>query len=202
MGTLDTFKVMKVDDFGENLVSFRTSRACPLLGILFLVAGAGIVLQLLVSNQSTSLFSLCAFCSVVAIVFICCGVSLISYRRQVTLDENTNRIEVYESSVIGKRKACYHFSEITNIELARDNECIFSLHAKLWVVRTYVRHHDVFIIEKVFSSLDLSEARRAADKLSFATQTKVAYTSDDTQSLGISRQHAGRVAKTAIRSMA
>lgn len=173
MGAFSTFKVMSVDNLGSDNFSFRTTRACFTLGLLFMLAGLGIVFQLIAAKYSHSLPAFCAVCFIVAVVFMICGITLMVYKRRVCVSEGDQKIEVVESCLTGSRKAVYHFSEITNIELVRDNKCIFSLHAKLWIVRAYVKHYNTIFTEKLFACMNLSEARKVAERLSYTTHANI-----------------------------
>ncbi len=167
MGALSTFKVMKSEDFGGDTITFRTSRVCSVLGFLFLVAGLGIILQLWSGKHLLTMPWFCVICFVVSLGFIMAGLILVSYRKYVTLSKTAQKIELTESSILGVRATAFHFNEITNFELTKDCECLFSTHANLWVIKAYVEHGKSISVEKLFASISPVEAKKAAETLSF-----------------------------------
>lgn len=169
---MSTFKIMKVEDFGHEIITFRTSRVCSFLGALFILAGLGIVFQLMVGKLFFTLFSFCIFCLVVAGAFIMAGLVLVTYRKTVTMNSFEEKVELLESSILGVRTTAFHFNEIMNIELTRDSECIFSNHAKLWVVKAYL-HHEDFVVEKIFATVNPTEAKYAAETLASAANKEL-----------------------------
>lgn len=167
MGALSAFKVMKFEDFGQDVVVFRTSRVCRVLGSLFGFAGLGIVFQLLAGRAFLSMFSFCLFSLAVAGFFLLAGLVLITYKKTVTMDLGQHRVSLEETSIIGIRTAAFHFDEIMSVELTRDSECLFSNNASLWVVKVYL-HHEDFSVEKIFATINPAEAKQAAETLAYA----------------------------------
>ncbi len=173
MGLLSSFKVMNVHDFDDEIITFRTSRACSVLGVLFIIAGAGILYQLLAGKLFFTLFTFCLFCLVVAAGFLLAGLVLITYRKSVSLDKMQKKIELEESSILGVRITAFHFDEVMNVELTRDSECLCSKNASLWVVKVYVRHNNGFSVEKLFASVSPAEAKYAAESISMACRKEL-----------------------------
>ena len=173
MGVLSSFKVMKVEDFDQDVITFRTSRACSVLGALFLVAGVGIICQLLAGKLFFTLFAFCLFCLFVSAAFLLAGLVLLTYRKSVSLDKMQQKIELLESSILGVRTTAYHFDELMNIELTRDSECLGAKHASLWLVKAYISHANGFATEKLFASASPSEAKFAAETISCACRKEL-----------------------------
>jgi len=168
MGLLSSFKVMSVQGIDQDLVTFRTSRACSVLGILFMLAGAGIIYLLLAGRLFFTLFTFCLFCLFVSAAFMLAGLILMTYRKSVSLDRMQKKIELEESSILGVRLTAFHFDEVMNIELTRDSECICAKHASLWLVKAYIRHCSGFSVEKLFASVSPSEAKYVAETISIS----------------------------------
>lgn len=173
MGVLSSFKVMKVEDLDQDIITFRTSRACSVLGVLFLIAGAGIIFQLLAGKLFFTLFAFCLFCLVVSAAFLLAGLILLTYRKSVSLDKMQQKIELEESSILGVRITAFHFEEVMNIELTRDSECLGTKNASLWLVKAYVCHPHGFSVEKLFASVSPSEAKYVAETISCACQKEL-----------------------------
>lgn len=173
MGLLSSFKVMNVHDFDDDIITFRTSRACSVLGVLFIIAGGGILYQLLAGKLFFTLFAFCLFCLVVAAGFLLAGLVLITYRKSVSLDKMQKKIELEESSILGVRITAFHFDEVMNVELTRDSECLCSKNASLWLVKVYVRHNNGFSVEKLFASVSPAEAKYAAESISMACRKEL-----------------------------
>ncbi|GAB4269672.1 MAG: hypothetical protein Kow0029_05830 [Candidatus Rifleibacteriota bacterium] len=167
MGALSTFKVMKVEDYGNDVVTFRTSRVCTLLGALFIFAGLGIVFQLLVGKLFFTLFSFCLFCLFVSGGFLLAGLILVTYNKTVKMNVAEQKVVLLESSLLGARSTAFHFNELMSVELTRESECIFSNHGKLWVVKAYL-HHEDFAVERIFATINPVEAKQAAETLAHA----------------------------------
>lgn len=168
MGLLSSFKVMSVQGIDQDIVTFRTSRACSVLGILFMLAGAGIIYLLLAGRLFFTLFTFCLFCLFVSAAFLLAGLILMTYRKSVSLDRMQKKIELEESSILGVRLTAFHFDEVMNIELTRDSECICAKHASLWLVKAYIRHCSGFSVEKLFASVSPSEAKYVAETISIS----------------------------------
>jgi len=169
MGFLSSFKVMKIEGHDSDTVSFRTSRACVLLGALFIFAGIGIIIQLLRGKLFFSLFWFCLFCLAVSAGFILAGLVLITYRKYVGITRSQRKIALMESSILGVRSSAYHFDELMNVELTRDSECFLTNTANLWVVKLFFNDGDGFVVERVFSSICAREAKYAAEIIAIAT---------------------------------
>lgn len=174
MGALSTFKGMKVEEsFSGDEITFRTSRVCRVLGFLFFTAGIGIIFQLLIYKLFFTLFSFCVFCFVVAFGFMFAGVILMSYKKKVVFNKAKQKFELSESSILGVRKASYHFNEVLNFELTKSSECIFSNKANLWVVKAYFKYHNDFTVEKIFTSLSPLDAKDAAEVIGYIVNKEV-----------------------------
>ncbi|KAF1080721.1 MAG: hypothetical protein GQF41_3131 [Candidatus Rifleibacterium amylolyticum] len=187
MGFLSSFKVMKVEDNGGDVVTFRTSRACVLLGALFIFAGIGIITQLLRGKLFFSLFEFCICCLAVSAGFILAGLVLVTYRKRVDIYRSQFKIALLESSILGVRSTACHFDEVLNVELARSSECIFTNTASLWVVKVFVRDGDGFAVERVFSSICAREAKLAAESIAFAAGKELVFSCMPEERLILSR---------------
>ncbi len=187
MGFLSSFKVMKVEDDGCDVITFRTSRACVLLGALFIFAGIGIIAQLLLGKLFFSLFEFCMCCLAVSAAFILAGLVLVTYRKRVDLTRSQSRISLVESSILGVRATACHFDELLNVELTRNSECLFTNTANLWVVKVFIRDGESFSVEKVFSSICAREAKFAAEAIAFATGKELVFSCMPEERLILSR---------------
>jgi hypothetical protein len=157
---------MKVEDYGLDITTFRTSRVCSVLGSLFFLAGIGILFQLLAGKYFYSLPSFCVFCLVISGLFFLAGLVLITYKKTVRIHKIERKVVLSESSILGMRTTAFHFDEIMNIELTKDGDCILKNHATLWMVKVYLQHEH-FAVEKVFVTVNPSEAKQAAESLAF-----------------------------------
>ena len=164
---MSAFKVMKFEDFGQDIVVFRTSRVCKVLGMLFALAGAGIIFQTLVGKAFFNMFSFCVFSLSVAVLFLVAALILLTYKKSVTMDLKEQKVTLEELSILGIRSTAFHFDEIMNVELTRDSECLLSNHASMWVVKAYLQHED-FSVEKIFATISPAEAKHAAQTLAYA----------------------------------
>jgi hypothetical protein len=164
---------MNIQGIDQDVVTFRTTRACSVLGVLFLFAGAAIIYQLLAGKLFFSLFAFCVFCLLVASGFILAGLILVTYRKSASLDKMQQKIVLEESSILGVRITAFHFDEVMNVELTRDSECFCSNHASLWIVKTYVSHGGGFSVEKVFASVSPAEAKYVAETVSIACRKEL-----------------------------
>ena len=173
MGLLSSFKVMNVCDLDQDIVTFRTSRACSVLGIGFIIAGSSILYKLLAGKLFFTLFAFCLFCLMVAGAFLLAGLILVTYRKSVSLDRMQKKIELEEASLLGVRLTAYHFDDITNVELTRDSECFCAKSASLWVVKVYVRQSHGFAVEKIFASINPAEAKYVAESISLACRREL-----------------------------
>lgn len=173
MGTLSSFKVMKVDESEDDVIVLRTSRVCGVLGMLFILAGLGILFQLYIGRQFVSLFAFCLFGFMVAVAFIIAGLVLVTYRKNVRLCKQSKKISLLESSILGVRTTAYDFDEITNVELTRDCECILANHARMWLVKLYVCHGDSITVERVFATVSPYDAKQAAESIAFAANKEL-----------------------------
>lgn len=173
MGLLSSFKVMKVQDFDHEIITFSTSRVCRVLGAMFIFAGLAIILQLLLGHLFFTLFAFCIFCLLVSGAFILAGLVLITYRRSVKIDKGQQRIELSESSMLGVRNTAFHFEDLLSVELTRDSECLLSKTASLWLVKAYVRHCDGISVERVFATICPTDAKFAAETISFAARKEL-----------------------------
>lgn len=173
MGLLSTFKVMKVLDCDDSHVALRTSRACSVLGFMFIFAGLAIVFHLLVGKLFYSLLPLCMIGLALAFAFVMSGLILFTYNRQVRINKAEQKLWLRESSVLGVRDVAYHFDEIISVELTRDCECFCSRTASLWVVKVYFSDSNGFSAEKIFTTIYPSEAKFAAETLSFAAKKEL-----------------------------
>ncbi len=187
MGFLSSFKVMKVEDNGGDVITFRTSRACVLLGAMFIVAGIGIITQLLRGKLFFSLFEFCICCLAVSAAFILAGLVLVTYRKRVDIFRSQFKIALLESSILGVRSTACHFDEVLNVELTRNSECFFSNSASLWVVKVFVRDGDSFAVEKVFSSICAREAKSAAETIAFVSGKELIFSCMPEERLILSR---------------
>jgi hypothetical protein len=167
MGAFSAFKVMKFEDFGQDVAIFRTSRVCRVLGGLFIFAGLGIVFKLLVGKLFFSMFSFCLFSLAVAGAFLLAGLVLFTYRKTVIMNSSEQKVLLEESSILGIRSTAFHFDEIMSVELTRDSECFLSNTGTLWVVKVYLQHDD-FSVEKVFATINPAEAKHAAQTIAYA----------------------------------
>ncbi len=173
MGLLSSFKVMNVQGLDQDIITFRTTRACSVLGLLFLFAGSAIIYQLMAGRLFFSLFTFCIFGLLVAFAFILSGLILFTYRKSASLDKMQQKIILDESSLLGVRITAFHFNEVMNVELTRDSECFCSSHASLWIVKAYVSHGGGFSVEKVFASVSPSEAKYVAETISLACRKEL-----------------------------
>ncbi|NLF95238.1 MAG: hypothetical protein GX569_00780 [Candidatus Riflebacteria bacterium] len=178
---------MKVEDNGGDVVTFRTSRACVLLGALFIFAGIGIITQLLRGKLFFSLFEFCICCLAVSAGFILAGLVLVTYRKRVDIYRSQFKIALLESSILGVRSTACHFDEVLNVELARSSECIFTNTASLWVVKVFVRDGDGFAVERVFSSICAREAKLAAESIAFVAGKELVFSCMPEERLILSR---------------
>jgi len=169
MGFLSSFKVMKIEGHDSDTVTFRTSRVCVALGALFIIAGIGIIIQLLRGKLFFSLFGFCLFCLAVSAGFILAGLVLVTYRKDVGITRSQRKISLLESSILGVRSTAYHFDELLNVELTRNSECFLTNTANLWVVKVFINDGDGFSVERVFSSICAREAKYAAEIIAVAT---------------------------------
>jgi hypothetical protein len=169
MGFLSSFKVMKVEDDGRDILTFRTSRACVLLGALFILAGGGIIAQLLGGRLFFSLFKFCMVSLAISAAFILAGLILITYRKRVDLIRSQNKIRMVESSILGVRTNACHYDELLSVELTRAAECFLASSPHLWVVKVFIKDGDDFLVEKVFSSISAREAKFAAETIACTT---------------------------------
>ncbi len=169
MGFLSSFKVMKIEDNGSDTITLRTSRACALLGALFIFAGVCVIAQLLRGKLFFSLFAFCMGCLAVSAAFILAGLVLVTYRKHVSLIRSQSKISLLESSILGVRSTACHFDELLNVELTRNSECVFTNTANLWVVKVFIKDGDGFSVEKVFSSICAREAKFAAETIAMTT---------------------------------
>jgi hypothetical protein len=167
MGALSTFKVMKMEDYDTDIVTFRTSKVCNVLGSLFLLAGSGIMIQILVRKLFFSMFNFCLFCSVVSAGFLMAGIILVSYKKYVTMNTKEQKFVLNERSIHGIRNSAFHFDEIMSIELTRDSECVLANHASLWVIKVYLQH-DGFAVEKIYATINPLEGKKAAETIAEA----------------------------------
>lgn len=173
MGTFSTFKVMKVEESEDDVIVLRTSRVCGVLGMLFILAGLGILFQLYVGGQFASLFVFCLFGLMVAVAFLLAGLVLVTYRKIVTVSGQSEKITLLESSILGVRTAAYDFAEITNVELTRDCECILANHARMWLVKLYICHGDSVTVERIFATVSPYDAKQAAENVAFAADKEL-----------------------------
>ncbi len=164
---------MNVHDLDQDVITFRTSRACSVLGILFLIAGTSIIYKLLAGELFFSLFAFCLFCLVVAAGFLLGGLVLVTYCKAVSLDRMLKKIVLEESSILGVRQTAFHFDEIMNVELTRDSECFCAKNASLWLVKVYVRQSKGFAVEKLFASINPSETKYVAESISMACRKEL-----------------------------
>lgn len=172
MGALSAFKVMKFEDLGQDVAIFRTSRVCRVLGSLFILAGLGIVFQIFLGKLFFSMFSFCLFCLAVSGAFLLAGLVLFTYRKTVIMNSSEQKVLLEESSILGIRSTAFHFDEIMSVELTRDSECFLSNHGNLWVVKVYL-HHEEFAIEKIFTTINPTEAKHAAQTLAYAARKEL-----------------------------
>lgn len=173
MGLLSSFKVMQVQNCDHEVITFSTSRACGVLGVMFVFAGLAIISQLLLGNLFSELFVFCLFCLFVSAAFILAGLVLATYRRTVKVDKGLRKIDLSESSILGVRTTAFHFEDLLSVELTRDSECLFSKSASLWVVKAYISHYDNIAVEKVFSSICPNDAKYAAETIAYAANKEL-----------------------------
>lgn len=185
MDAFSIFKAMKVKNITADKFSFRTSRSCYVLGCLFIMAGLGIMFQVFINAFSTSLMSFCFGCLIVALLFIFSGVTLIIYRRKVNINVSSQKIDISQSGISGYRRSTYHFSEISSLELAKDNECLLSLHTDLWIVRGYIKHHRTIFVERLFATMSFSEAKEIMEKLSYTIKANAIISTDSNGAKGL-----------------
>ncbi|MGM0599792.1 MAG: hypothetical protein ACQETH_08245 [Candidatus Rifleibacteriota bacterium] len=186
MGALSTFKVMKMEDYDSDIVTFRTSKVCSVLGGLFILAGSGIMIQILVRKLFFTLFSFCLFCSVVSVAFMMAGIILFSYKKYVTMDTRDKKFTLKETSIHGIRNSAFHFDEIMSIELTRDSECVLANHASLWVVKVYLQHEG-FAVEKIFATINPLEGKHAAETIAEACDKEMVISCQPNEKLLFSR---------------
>jgi len=164
---------MKIEDGANDTVIFRTSRACVLLGALFIFAGISIIAQCLRGKMFFSLLFFCMTCLAVSAAFILAGLVLVTYRKRVEIVRSQSKISLLESSILGVRSTACHFGELMNVELTRNSECFFTNSASLWVVKVFIKDGDDFSVEKVFSSICAREAKFAAETIAFSTGSEL-----------------------------
>jgi hypothetical protein len=178
---------MKVEDNGGDVITFRTSRACVLLGALFIFAGIGIITQLLRGKLFFSLFEFCMCCLAVSAAFILAGLVLVTYRKRVELVRSQRKISLLESSILGVRSTACHFDELLNVELTKSSECVFTNTPSLWVVKVFIRDGESFLVEKVFSTICAREAKFAAETIAFTTGKELVFSCMPEERLILSR---------------
>lgn len=167
---LNCCKAMNVEFSDDSLAIYRTSRAFSVLGVLFTLAGVGILIRLAMpSSCLQSLFGLCIFSLFVAICFIVAGIILISFHKIVKVDKRNSKIEIIDSNITGYYKSAIHFGDISGLEISSDSDKVLGKSSDLWEVRIYIskigkdglRHFRK--VEKIFSTDCYHEARYVAD---------------------------------------
>ncbi len=169
MGFLGSLRAMKLHDCNQQVITFRTSKVCNILGFLFLVAGIAIVAQMLFGKHFYELFTICVLGLIAAAAFILIGLVLFTFNRTVRVDKRYSKVILEESSILGGRRAAFHFQDIVNVELSKDSECFLDKTASLWIVKLYLCHFDDLFVEKVFASLSPTDAKHAAETIAYAS---------------------------------
>lgn len=168
MCVLSGFKAMVEEEPANDVVVFRTSRVGLVLGVLFILAGVGIVSQVLASKFFASSIGFCVFSLLISGFFICVGAVLAAYGKKVLVDFAESKINLLESSIYGLRSKSFHFDDIMSVEVSRDSKCLLSQHASLWVVKVFLANGSSdFAVEKIFASTSAFETKDVAETIAF-----------------------------------
>jgi len=178
MGILSFIKGMKMYDNCPIDVTFRTSRANKLLGILLIISGMCIVRQILHINGIYSFFKILLVSFIgIGCLFTLSGIFLLTYRKRVIISKIKSKIECMESWIFGKHNAFYHFNDVFHLEICPIAECFFNSKICLWTIKAYLKRHNGFETVHLFSGMRLQDAEEAAIVLSQILNREIINTS-------------------------
>lgn len=164
------FKAMEIENIDDKTVTYRTSSAFMFFGFLFVFFGVAILLNLLFPGCNiASMLGTCVFCLCTAMSFILVGLAMITYKREVNVNLEAKKVEITNSSILGYKRSCIHFSEISGLEISKDCQSILGNAGEIFVVRVYVSNFDYQGIRhfskvvKIFETNSEKEAREVAE---------------------------------------
>lgn len=167
LGLLSFIKGMKIEDNCPIDVTFRTSRSSGFLGASVLISGVALGTQLYLKNPLFCFFNLVWLATILGALFLSfVGLLISTYRKCVIVSRRYTKIEVLESSLFCRKRATYHFAEITHIELSHVKECLLSNRCCFWTVKIHLRRHNLLESARLFESLETDKAEEAAHLLS------------------------------------
>lgn len=192
MSLINALNIMKVQDREQDLITFRTSRAERVLGVIFILAGMGICCFMLLSKFFEAMRNFCFFSLGVSVIFVLIGFVLSTNKKCVIIDKVLKKIELEESCQLCYRVATIHFDEILKFELTRSSERLCSSTMGVWVIKAYIKRSGAtsFAVENVFYAVSLQEAKDVAKLLSISCRKEVL----DNTGLGSGNRVALRVA--------
>ena len=182
MSVFNCFRAMNVEHVDDSVAIYRTTLASSVLGLLFIFAGLGILIRLLLpGSYLNSMFGVCVFCLFVAITFIVIGLVLFTYKKRVVIDKANRKFEMLDASVLGFRKTAFGFDEISGIEISEDSECAVYEESGLWLVRIYISklepdgYRRFSRVERILATAQLHEAKEFSENIARICNVEIVY---------------------------
>lgn len=165
MDFLSFIKGMKVEDNSPFDLTFRTSRSCGFLGVMFIMAGMAILWNILTFRVSGVFLPVFALFAASSFALITIGLVVLTYKKSVLIRKSDSCIVYNETNLFCTRKAKFHFREVIHIEVCPVAECVVTSRACMWTIKLYLSRHNGFETVRIYSGNTSQQAEEAASML-------------------------------------